>query len=193
MEDPKIDRRVQRTRQILQQALIELTLEKDYDKITVQNIIDEANVGRSTFYTHYLDKDDLMESTAAKLREGLGRHFSISDNVEEAVLPSLALFQHTYQQQHLYKAMLGGRGIEIVTKAIQEGLDSHARAYLEQAERAGCRLTVPMEVLITHLTGSLQTLLTWWLDNETPYTPEQMNEMFLQLVNGGLEAIIEEG
>lgn len=193
MEDPKIDRRVQRTRQILQQALIELTLEKDYDKITVQNIIDEANVGRSTFYTHYLDKDDLMESTAAKLREGLGRHFSISDNVEEAVLPSLALFQHTYQQHHLYKAMLGGRGIEIVTKAIQEGLDSHARAYLEQAERAGCRLTVPMEVLITHLTGSLQTLLTWWLDNETPYTPEQMNEMFLQLVNGGLEAIIEEG
>lgn len=51
---------------------------------------------------------------------------------------------------------------------------------------------MPMEVLIVHLAGSLQNLLTWWLDNDTPYPPKQMNEMFMQLVTGGVEAVIEE-
>ena len=56
MESRKVDRRIQRTRQLLDDALIELILEKGYDKITVQNIVDQANVGRSTFYAHFLDK-----------------------------------------------------------------------------------------------------------------------------------------
>ncbi len=60
MATKKVDRRIQRTRQLLQDALITLILEKGYNKITVQHIIDEANVGRSTFYAHYLDKDELM-------------------------------------------------------------------------------------------------------------------------------------
>lgn len=192
MEDQKIDRRVQRTRQLLQRALLDLTLQKNYDKITVQNIIDEANLGRSTFYAHYLDKDDLMESTAARLGDELGRHFSNAGNTKEVMLPSLALFEHAYGQHDLYKALLGGRGIEIVTEAIEDGLQAHARAHFEQALSAGQRLTVPMEILIVHLAGSLQNLLTWWLDNDTPYPPKQMNEMFMQLVTGGVEAVIEE-
>ena len=65
MESRKVDRRIQRTRQLLDDALIELILEKGYDKITVQNIVDQANAGRSTFYSHFLDKDDLMENSGA--------------------------------------------------------------------------------------------------------------------------------
>ena len=65
MTNQKVDRRIQRTRQLLEDALIALILEKGYDKITVQNIVDQANVGRSTFYSHFLDKDDLMENSGA--------------------------------------------------------------------------------------------------------------------------------
>jgi AcrR family transcriptional regulator len=194
MENKKVDRRIQRTRQLLQDALIALILENGYDKITVQNIIDRANVGRSTFYAHFLDKDDLMESSVEKLKEELGQHFAPSNDGDThgAMMPSLALFRHTQKQHHLYKAMIGGRGIEIVVKAIQEGLTAHAHAHFEGAERAGKRLAVPIEILTTHLASSLQTLLTWWLDNDMPYSPEQMNEMFLQLVTEGINAVIED-
>lgn len=49
----KADRRSERTRQLLNAALIELMLEQRYDEITVQDIIDRANIGRSTFYAHF--------------------------------------------------------------------------------------------------------------------------------------------
>ena len=58
----KTDRRIQRTDELLQKALIELTSERDYDTITIQDIIDHANVGRTTFYKHYNSKDELFMS-----------------------------------------------------------------------------------------------------------------------------------
>ncbi len=192
MSPSKVDRRIQRTRQLLQDALIALILEKGYDKITVQDIIDHANIGRSTFYAHYLDKDDLMESSVEKLKEELGQHLGSSDS-KRAMMPILALFQHTQKQHHLYKAMIGGGGIEIVVNAIREGLMAHARTHFEEAERSGKRLAIPMDILVTHLAGSLQTLLTWWLDNDMPYSPERMNEIYMQLLMGGLESVVEEG
>ncbi len=195
MTPKKVDRRIQRTRQLLQDALIALLLEKGYDKITVQDIIDRANVGRSTFYAHYLDKDDLMESSVEKLKEELEVHFPSSGHADpqNMMMPSLALFQHTQQQHHLYKAMIGGSGIEIVANAIREGLTAHARAHFESAERAGKRLVIPMDALVTHLAGSLQTLLKWWLDNDMPYPPERMNEIYIQLVVDGVESVVEDG
>ena len=108
------------------------------------------------------------------------------------MMPSLALFQHTQERHHLYRAMIGGRGIEIVVKAIRDGLTAHARAHFEGAERAGKRLVVPMEILTTHVASSLQTLLTWWLDNDMPYSPEKMNEIYMQLVMRGIEAVVED-
>ena len=62
MQTQRVDRRVQRTRQLLNRALMELIVEKGYDSVTVQDIIDRANLGRSTFYAHYQDKDDLLFS-----------------------------------------------------------------------------------------------------------------------------------
>ena len=194
MTDQNVDRRVQRTRQLLEDALIALILEKEYDKITVQNIVDQANVGRSTFYSHFLDKDDLMEISGERMMEELGQHISPSNDgdAQEVMIPSLALFRHTQTHPQLYKAMLGGRAIEIVIKAIRDGLTAHARAYFEREERAGKRLGVPMEILTTHLAGSLLTLLTWWLENDMPYPPEQMNEMFMELVKGGIKTVVKD-
>jgi AcrR family transcriptional regulator len=67
--DKKADRRIQRTRRLLQDALVGLILEKGYEAITVQDILDRANVGRSTFYEHFYDKDDLLLSSFEFLRD----------------------------------------------------------------------------------------------------------------------------
>jgi AcrR family transcriptional regulator len=192
MAKRKVDRRVQRTRQLLQDALITLILEKGYDKITVQNIIDRANTGRSTFYAHYLDKEDLLESGLEKLREELGQHLAGEDAVEGSewlLLPSLALFRHTGENHDLYKAMIGGKGIDVVVKAIDDALIAHAQTHLEQLVTKGGQPSVPPLVIVTYVVGALLALLTWWLDNDMPYPPEQMHEMFRQLTTPGVSAV----
>ena len=192
MTKRNVDRRVQRTRQLLRDALIALILEKGYDKITVQNIIDRANLGRSTFYAHYLDKEDLLESGLEKLRKELGQHLAGEDAVEGSewlLLPSLALFRHTGEYHHLYKAMIGGKGIDVVVKTIHDALIAHAQTHLEQLVAKGEQPSVPPLVIVTYLVGALQALLTWWLDNDMPYPPEQMDEMFRQLTKPGVAAV----
>jgi len=73
MKTERVDRRVQRTRQLLNEALMSLIVEKGYEAITVQDIIDRANLGRSTFYAHYQDKEDLLLSGMEKIVHSLVR------------------------------------------------------------------------------------------------------------------------
>ncbi len=192
MAKGKVDRRVQRTRQLLHDALIALILEKEYDKITVQNIIDRANVGRSTFYAHFLDKEDLLESGLERLRKELGQHLAEENAVEGTewlLVPSLALFRHTGEHYHLYRAMIGGRGIDIVTKTIDDALIAHAQTHLDQLVAEGGQPSVSLRVIVTYVVGALLALLTWWLDNDRPYPPEQMDEMFRQLTTPGVSTV----
>ncbi|MEM7348052.1 MAG: TetR/AcrR family transcriptional regulator [Chloroflexota bacterium] len=74
MRNKKEDRRSTRTRLALHQAIIELMQEKQYETITIQDIIDRANVGRSTFYAHYQDKEDLVNSNVTSILDELGQH-----------------------------------------------------------------------------------------------------------------------
>ena len=67
----KIDARVRKTRDALGDALVELMQQRPFDSITVQDVLDRANVGRSTFYSHYSDKDDLLMSDADEFMDTL--------------------------------------------------------------------------------------------------------------------------
>ena len=68
------DRRVQKTRKLLQDALIELVAEKGYEAVSIQELLDRANVGRSTFYAHFQGKDQLLHSILDRLDELFGQH-----------------------------------------------------------------------------------------------------------------------
>ena len=74
MKKIQMDRRIQRTRQLLHEALIELIQEKGYEAVTVQDILDRANLGRSTFYLHYRDKEELLLSGFERLRDEFEAH-----------------------------------------------------------------------------------------------------------------------
>src|SRR5689334_10492837 len=117
MKNTKADRRSERTRQLLNAALIELMLEQRYDNITVQDIIDRANVGRSTFYAHYLDKEDLLISGFTRTFDMLSQHPQQQGGAEQQALPSLArFFQHAQEHHQLYKALVRGGGVERMFK-----------------------------------------------------------------------------
>ena len=174
------DRRVRRTKQRLNDALESLIIEKGYDKITVQDLIDRADVGRSTFYAHYETKDDLLVSWT-QLADDLELHMAQEQTDAGSIMPSLALFRHLGEYHHLYTAMIGGRGIDIVNEMIHTMLLRHATSELERRPDASDQTTIPIEVRAGFLASSLLALLTWWLDNDMPYPPESINEMYQEL------------
>jgi AcrR family transcriptional regulator len=184
------DRRTRRTRQLLRDALIALMLEKRYDKITVQDIIDRADVGRSTFYAHYRDKEDLHQSSFAEMLEALTHHLRESDTGSHRLVPSLELFRHVQQQHHLYKALVPGRGVELLFKTghdyISRIIERRLAAHLPEQQTP----TVPLPVVANYVAGALVTLLKWWLDHQMSYSPERMDEIFQQLVMPGVWATL---
>jgi AcrR family transcriptional regulator len=191
VKNTKADRRSRRTRQLLSAALVELMLEKRYDQITVQDIIERADVGRSTFYAHYLDKDDLLVSDFRRVLDSLGDHVRLPDASMVPTPPPLAyFFEHVQQHHHLYKALVRGGGINLLYKQGHAQLRQTIEQHLGTFVPAGQPPAVPLELVTDYLAGAILNLLTWWLDHGMPYTPQQMDALFHQLVLPGVQATL---
>ncbi len=178
----KQDRRSQRTRHLLGAALVELIREKDYNTITVSDIIDRANVGRSTFYAHYHDKDDLFLGEMDRVIEVLSHH--IPNQEEIPFFPSLGLFRHVGEEYQLYKALLWTSGIDLLIQHMQKSLSKRIEGGLQGS---GKEFKVPTQILANFTAGSFLTLLKWWLENKMIYSPEEIDEIFKKLTMPGLE------
>lgn len=182
MAETPVDRRVRRTRQLLIDALLALIVEHGYEVLTVQDVLDRADVGRSTFYAHFRDKDDLLAAAFSRLHTVLEVRAGAPALAGLAEL-SLALFRHTDEHRPLYRAMVGRPSGAMLTHAVHELLGGHVRAHLGQLGR---QIPVPAEVATQYYVSALLGLLTWWLDGERPYTPAEMDEMFRRLVQPAL-------
>jgi AcrR family transcriptional regulator len=182
-----IDRRAQRTREALHRALFQLILERHYDEITVQNIIDRANVGRSTFYTHYRDKEDLFRTGWEQLLRSIAAHIDLTVDGREKPLPVEWLFMHLKDEANrFYRALVRSQmadriftyGIYYLAKCLEE---NHAKFSPEKFPT-----DLPLPVVANYVSLQLFGLLKWWLDNEMPYSPKEMSEMFYKLVMPGI-------
>lgn len=180
----KKDRRSQRTRRLLSEALVELIREKDYNTITVSDIIDRANVGRSTFYVHYRDKDDLFVAEMDRVIDVLSKDFMLESHEENYLFPSLGLFRHVREEYELYKALAWGPGIDLLIKHVQKSLSEKIEMSLKES---GSEFNTPVPILANYIAGSFLTLLKWWLDNKMIYSPEQIDEIFKKLTLSGIE------
>jgi AcrR family transcriptional regulator len=178
----KNDRRSQRTRHLLSAALVELIKEKDYNAITVSDIIDRANVGRSTFYAHYRDKDSLFVGELDRVIEVLSHHIPAQE--ESPFFPSLGLFRHVGEEYELYKALLWTPGIDLLIKHMKKSLSNRIKQGLE---KSGKEFEIPIPILASFIAGSFLTLLQGWLENKMIYSPEQMDEIFRNLTLPGIE------
>jgi len=197
MMNAKPDRRIQRTRQLLRDALLTLIEESGYEKITVQNIIDRANVGRSTFYAHYKDKEDLMLSGLDEVVHHLTLGVEHSPRVARSGSPqriiyTAPLFQHVEENFRLHKSIVGSHGIEIIIRRLLKHLSGHIQEHLEERIAPGRVLEVPTELIAHQLAGSVLNLLRWWLDHNRPTSPERTDEMFQKLVMPGVWALLDE-
>ena len=192
MDEQNIDRRVMKTRQALQEALVGLILEKGYQKITVQDIIDKANVGRSTFYDHFLDKEDLLEKSFMYLADDLSDQVMTPhqhENEVDHIVHSLDFFRHAYVNRPFYKAMAESGGGDVLLKKGSQHIKQNILAHLKLMKVDEADLPAPIEVLVHFLASSLLAMITWWVDQEADYTAEEMNAMYTALALRGLEGI----
>jgi AcrR family transcriptional regulator len=200
----KTDRRVIRTRRLLRDALFALILEEGIDAVTIEEITDRADLGRTTFYLHYRDKEDLLLQSIGELVDDLiGRMSQLPldqwmlqiDPTNEAPSPAIVLpFQHVAEHAHLYRIILRGEGTYSVSRRLREIIVQASEAIIQvllgKEKMATLNPQVPLEVFLNYLAGAWIGLITWWLENEMPYTQEQMALMFQKLVvHGALEVV----
>ena len=183
---PRVDRRVRRTRDQLGGALVALIVEKPFDTITVQDVLDRAGVGRSTFYAHYRDKDDLFLSDVDEFFEGMATMLSRREDPSDRVAPVRELFAHVAEARSFYDAL-------VTSDRIPEVLELGRGHFARGIERRLCELPRGRSIGAQHraavahaLAGSFLSLLTWWIDRNMPGSPEEMDDLFHRMVWAGV-------
>ena len=176
----KTDRRVQRTRELLQRALIELVNERGYDSITIQDIVDRANVGRTTFYQHYRSKDDLFmschEAIVSEFQFGpLHPHpLSREELLSAEASPMMALaYRHLEEARARLYSIFQGKDGPLILRQIRDRSAREIEANL-RAAFAGNESAIPLDMLANYLAGAQIALLQWWLEKRRSHTPENL-------------------
>ncbi len=191
VKQQKEDRRSQRTDQLVTSAFAELLVEKPYDEIQVQDILDRAGIGRTTFYAHYFDKEDVLNSMAEQSLEMFKNQIARSTAGQQLV-PSLELFQHVYESPHEHRALMRGHASGHLWEALQTALCRAIEPALATFCAEECAPQIPLSVVSQYLVSTFVTLLKWWLSADLPYPPEQMESIFEQLALPGVRAILKE-
>lgn len=194
MNQRKPDRRVQRTRRQLQESLMSLILEKGYDAVTIEDITEQADLGRTTFYLHYKDKEELLMQSLEAVFDDLVAQIqrrSIDEWVAHGQGPWTLAFEHAAENARFYQIILSGQGGDGIKRRIQTYIAATAKTTItRRAEELGASLSLPIDVLSNYIASSLLGLIAWWLESEQTYTVAQMDDFFRQLtMHGTAQAI----
>ena len=180
----KTDRRILRTRDALGDALVALMHEKNFDEITVQDVLDRAGVGRSTFYVHYRDKDDLFLSDVEDFLESFSSALKRQDASTRRLLPVQEFFTHIREVREFYAALVRSGKVNDVL-ALARGFI--ARSIDERLQMAGVEIDSVQRSAQAHaLAGSFFSLLDWWMDKGMKADPKEMDDLFHRMAWSGL-------
>lgn len=188
----RIDRRVDRTVTALRAALIALIQEKYYDSITVQDIIDRANVGRSTFYVHFRDKEDVLVGDWKRFLDLMVGHIDFENAASGRFVPVRELMLHLKEYHALYRALAKSGKSERLFTVGTAYLTEQIEAKIEAMIEGRTQPTVPPAVSAYYLANQIFAFLRWWLDQNMPYSPDEMDKMFHELVAPGIVKAIGE-
>jgi AcrR family transcriptional regulator len=174
-----VDARAVRTRDALASALISLMDGRDYDDISVQHICDRAQVGRSTFYAHFQDKDEMYIRHVVVFARMIGEKLGFDRGAYR--FPVAHLFEHIRQMRPMFESLKKANKADFVMKVWQNNLAELFETRVLQT-RDGARAEVPAAIMAQQLAGTFITLMTWWLDHHYPHSAAAMEEQWNQLV-----------
>ena len=171
---PADDRRVRRSRRALRTALVELVLEKGFRAVTIDEIVERADVARATFYAHYRDKEDLLVDIVRDLTEGRERPLPAVEQAQEkgfTGLPVRYIFEHAQRERAAYQVILRGEGDGRALREFFEVTSGRAeQLFRDRAQQLGVTPRIPFDVIARAWTGELVGVLAWWVENDTGYS-----------------------
>lgn len=176
------DRRVRRSKALIVKAFADLVLEKDYGRVTVQDIIDRADVGRSTFYAHFRDKEAVLHSCFDDVESGLATGSTSTPQAESA--PAQVVLRHAWQHQRVYRAVCASSASGIVQRHLRRMLLPHLGRTLPDTA-GSTELDIAREFYVSALIG----LLIWWVSTGFRVEPDDLAEDFGRLAVGGIPGL----
>jgi AcrR family transcriptional regulator len=178
---PALDRRIQRTRLALRDALMQLMVERGWDAIDVQTLCERANIGRSTFYEHFPNKEELLAANFANLRQMLLTHqVSSSRRVAGSLQFVPGLVVHVHEAQEVFRALLHRRSGQFVQQRFRELLVEMVQAEMKAEQKTSAARGWQTTAQAHYLAGALFELLAWWLGTKRPHKPEEITALYLQ-------------
>ena len=189
-----MDLRITRTREILQDALNSLTLKMGYEAVTITDICDAANVGRSTFYGHFTSKDDLKRSGLEHLRQHLlARQKTVlaegGELQDQTLSFSLVMLEHARDHAALYRALVNDRGGSVALGFIREMLGDLIRTETTDLPFTTGQDRLNREFTVQYLVGAFMSVMIWWLDGGAKLAPQQVDAMFRSLTMDGMRSL----
>lgn len=180
-----MDRRQQKTREAIFAAFGQLLERKSYQRITVQDIIDEANIGRSTFYAHFETKDELLSAMCRQIFEhvfakGLTAEQShdFSKGRKTLAKQLTHLLYHLREQQREITRLLHSESSGLLLRYFQEELE---QLFAESVKKAAD--IVPAAFQLHYYASGFAETIRWWTDQGMQPTPEEMVRCYLALTN----------
>ena len=179
-----MDRRQQKTRKAIFDALSILLETRRFENITVQEIIDAANVGRSTFYAHFDTKDDLLKVMCtdifhhifnSELPQELEAEFSYGTQNLELKLGHI--LYHLKESKRNLKGILGGESGELFLYFLKQYLYELFSRYIEEFHP-----DVPKPFLLNYLASSFAETIKWWMIEDTKHSPEEVAHFFMLMI-----------
>lgn len=183
-----MDRRQRKTREAIFNAFIYLLSKKNYNDLTVGEIIEVADVGRATFYSHFETKDFLLKDLCKELFEHIftteNNDKSDTDNlfscdIHDSVF--LHLFKHVKKNDNNIYKLLSCKNNELFLEYFKTEARALIVKHLADFENKKPQ-KIPVEFWINHITSTFIETLKWWIENKIKYSPEEMNEYFLLLI-----------
>ena len=172
------DRRVRRTQHLLAQALIDLTLERGYEAVTIRDITERADIGYATFFRHYHDKDALLHDVLEVVLERLMSLLQPPGPQSDPAAIGALLFHYVREHLAVCRVLLGSPGSAAL---LRQMIATGTRGVLE-GNTPRPESPIPAEVAAHHLVASSIALVQWWLDHDLPYPPERMGAIYAELI-----------
>jgi AcrR family transcriptional regulator len=191
--EAKLDRRKERTRRLLRDALMELIVEKGYESITVQDITERADIARPTFYLHYKDKDELLLKEAAAMYDELGKkqHEAIRKKLEEnghaTPFFDTSDFDHVAEYADFYRVMLSEKGsLNFFLGVLRYLRNITEGEILSPFQGEGKTPRLPIGLIANCMAWQEAAIVDWWLREGSDYSAEQVAQMQYYLCLFGL-------
>lgn len=183
-----MDRRQARTREAIFDGFCELLSRKTFSQITVQDIIDRANVGRTTFYAHFRTKDELLKALcedmfthvfATKPPREAGHDFSREQGGAKDIITHI-LYHLLENRRNIIGILNFGNG-ELMYGFFKKFFETFASARILGKE-GKIRRTVPQDFIVSHIASAFIGAVQWWIKKGLADSPEAISDYFMAVV-----------